>query len=166
VPSLDATLTRVKHSTTPQTRSGRGPARRVGRTLAFVLPVVLVFSGTLAVAHVNWSGSPSSPVLAAADTAVSGASSAGASSRGAARAPHEVLRDTLLVELRRENPGVVLTHLQQAVNDRPSLARHCTSIARALGREAVRMYGSTKAQSFARPVCDTAFASGVLAAHG
>ncbi|MBL3667418.1 hypothetical protein JL475_15750 [Streptomyces sp. M2CJ-2] len=151
----------MKHSTTPQTRSGRGPARRVGRTLAFVLPVVLVFSGTLAVARVNWSGSPSSPVLAAADTAVSGASS-----RAAARAPHEALRDTLLVELQRENPGVALTHLQQAVNDRPSLARHCTSIARALGKAAVRMYGPTKAQSFARPVCDTSFASGVLTAHG
>lgn len=151
----------MKHSTTPQTRSGRGPARRIGRTLAFVLPVVLVFSGTLAVARVNWSGSPSSPVLAAADTAVSGASS-----RAAARAPHEVLRDTLLVELQRENPGVALTHLQQAVDDRPSLARHCTSIARALGRAAVRMYGPTKAQSFARPVCDTSFASGVLTAHG
>ncbi|WP_457459950.1 hypothetical protein [Streptomyces sp. TE5632] len=152
----------MKHSTTPQTRSGRGPARRVGRTLAFVLPVVLVFSGTLAVARVNWSGNPSSPVLAAADTAVSGASSAGASSR----APHEVLRDTLLVELQKEDPGVALTHLQQAVNDRPSLARHCTSIARALGKAAVRMYGPTKAQSFARPVCDTSFASGVLTAHG
>lgn len=163
--SLDATLTRVKHSTTPQTRSRRGPARRVGRTLAFVLPVVLVFSGTLAVARVNWSGNPSGPVLAAADTAVPGASSAVASSRAAARAPHEVLRDTLLVESQRENPGVALTHLQQAVDDRPSLARHCASIARALGKAAVRIYGPARAQSFARPVCDTSFASGVLTAH-
>ncbi|MGW5211396.1 hypothetical protein ACWEQO_09330 [Streptomyces sp. NPDC004051] len=151
----------MKHSTTPQTRSGRGPARRVGRTLAFVLPVVLVFSGTLAVARVNWSGSPSNPVLAAADTVAPGASSG-----AAARAPHEVLRDTLLLESQKENPGVALTHLQQAVNDRPSLARHCTSIARALGEAAVRRYGPTKAQSFARPVCDTSFASGVLTAHG
>ncbi|MGW5972986.1 hypothetical protein [Streptomyces sp. NPDC055186] len=151
----------MKHSTTPQTRSGRGPARRVGRTLAFVLPVVLVFSGTLAVARVNWSGSPSNPVLAAADTVAPGASS-----DAAARAPHEVLRDTLLLESQKENPGVALTHLQQAVNDRPSLARHCTSIARALGEAAVRMYGPAKAQSFARPVCDTSFASGVLTAHG
>ncbi|CAM5715047.1 hypothetical protein [Streptomyces hirsutus] len=156
----------MKHSTTPQTRRGRGPARRVGRTLAFVLPVVLVFSGTLAVAGVNWSGRPSSPVLAAADTAVSGASSSGASSRTAERAPHQVLRDRLLVELHKENPGVALTHLQQAVNDRPSLARHCASIARALGKAAVRVYGPTRAQSYARPVCDTSFASGVLTAHG
>ncbi|MEU1692317.1 hypothetical protein [Streptomyces hirsutus] len=156
----------MKHSTTPQTRRGRGPARRVGRTLAFVLPVVLVFSGTLAVAGVNWSGRPSSPVLAAADTAASGASSSGASSRTAERAPHQVLRDRLLVELHKENPGVALTHLQQAVNDRPSLARHCASIARALGKAAVRVYGPTRAQSYARPVCDTSFASGVLTAHG
>lgn len=150
----------MKHSTTPQTRRGRGPARRVGRTLALVLPVVLVLSGTLAVARVNWSGDPQSPVLTAADTAASGSSS-----RAAARAPQEVLRDKLLVELQEKDPGVALTHLQQAVNDRPSLARHCASIARALGRAAVRVYGPTKAQSYARPVCDTAFASGVLAAH-
>ncbi|SDC91398.1 hypothetical protein [Streptomyces prasinopilosus] len=161
----------MKHSTTPQTRRGRGPARRVGRTLAFVLPVVLVFSGTLAVAGVNWSGSPSGPALAAADTDVSGASSSrasssGASSRAAERTPHQALRDRLLVELHEEDPGVALTHLQQAVNDRPSLARHCVSIARDLGRAAVRRYGPTRAQSYARPVCDTSFASGVLTAHG
>ncbi|MFE9922273.1 hypothetical protein ACFYQA_11965 [Streptomyces sp. NPDC005774] len=151
----------MKHSTTPQMRRGRGPARRVGRTLAFVLPVVLVFSGTLAVAGVNWSGRPSGPVLAAADTTVSDASS-----RAAERVPHEALRDRLLVELHKENPGVALTHLQQAVNDRPSLARHCMSIARELGKAAVRVYGPTRAQSYARPVCDTSFASGVLTAHG
>ncbi|MEF9904780.1 hypothetical protein [Streptomyces sp. P9-A2] len=161
----------MKHSTTPQMRRGRGPARRVGRTLAFVLPVVLVFSGTLAVAGVNWSGIPSSPVLAAADTTVSdasssGASSSGTSSRAVERVPHEALRDRLLVELHKENPGVALTHLQQAVNDRPSLARHCMSIARELGKAAVRVYGPTRAQSYARPVCDTSFASGVLTAHG
>jgi hypothetical protein len=51
------------------------------------------------------------------------------------------------------------------VNGHPSLARHCGSIARALGRAAVRIYGASRAQSYARPVCDTAFASGVLAAH-
>ncbi|MEV8596514.1 hypothetical protein [Streptomyces sp. NPDC052012] len=149
----------MKHSTTPQTRRGRGPARRVGRTLALVLPVVLVLSGTLAVARVNWSGDSTSPVLTAADTSASGTSSR------AARAPHEVLRDKLLVELQEKDPGVALTHLQQAVNDRPSLAKHCASIARALGKAAVRVYGPTKAQSYARPVCDTSFASGVLAAH-
>jgi hypothetical protein len=118
-----------------------------------------VLSGTLAVARVNWSGTPSSPVLTAAQTTASGASS-----RTAARAPHEVLRDALLVELQQKDPGVALTHLQQAVNDRPSLAKHCASIARALGKAAVRVYGPTKAQSFSRPVCDTSFATGVVTA--
>ncbi len=148
----------VKHSTTRQTRRGRGPARRIGRSLAFVLPVVLVLSGTLAVTRVNWSGDPSDSVLAASEATSPQASSA--------RAPHEVLRDRLLTELQEEDPGVALTHLQQAVNERPSLADHCATIARALGRAAVKVYGPTRAQSYARPVCDTAFASGVLAAHG
>ncbi|MYR43901.1 hypothetical protein [Streptomyces sp. SID5910] len=150
----------MKHSASQQTRSGRGPARRIGRSLAFVLPVVLVLSGTLAVTRVNWSGDPSNSVLTASD-----ASAAGASTRAGARAPHDVLRDRLLTELQEEDPGVALTHLQQAVDDRPSLAKHCASIARALGRAAVKVYGPTRAQSYARPVCDTAFASGVLAAH-
>ncbi|MFE2050165.1 hypothetical protein [Streptomyces sp. NPDC059459] len=151
----------MKHSSNRQTRRGRGPARRIGRSLAFVLPVVLVLSGTLAVTRVNWSGDPSDSVLAASE-----ASSSKASSRAAARAPHEVLRDRLLTELQEEDPGVALTHLQQAVDERPSLAGHCASLARALGRAAVKVYGPTRAQSYARPVCDTAFASGVLAAHG
>ncbi|MER7404050.1 hypothetical protein ABT373_16540 [Streptomyces sp. NPDC000070] len=151
----------MKHSTNQQTRRGRGPARRIGRTLAFVLPVVLVLSGTLAVTRVNWSGSPSDPVLTAADTSMSAGSP-----RAAKRAPQDVLRDKLLTELQEENPGVALTHLQQAVNGRPSLAKHCASIARALGQAAVRVYGPTRAQSYARPVCDTAFATGVAAAHG
>ncbi|MEV7687277.1 hypothetical protein ACFW1F_13175 [Streptomyces bungoensis] len=151
----------MKHSTTPQTRRGHrgGPARRIGRTLALVLPVVLVLSGTLAVTRVNWTGSPSS-VLTASDV-----TSAAVSSKAVSRAPQDVLRDQLLTELQEKNPGVVLTHLQQAVDGRPSLARHCSSIARALGRAAVRIYGAPRAQSYARPVCDTAFASGVLAAH-
>jgi hypothetical protein len=151
----------VKHSTTTQTRrSHRGPARRVGRTLALVLPVVLVLSGTLAVTRVNWTGSPSSSVLTATDV-----TSAEVPTKSVARAPEDVLRDQLMSELQDKNPGVVLTHLQQAVNGHPSLARHCSSIARALGRAAVRIYGAPRAQSYARPVCDTAFASGVLAAH-
>ena len=141
-----------------QTRRGRGPARRIGRSLAFVLPVVLVLSGTLAVTRVNWSGNSTDPVLTAADTSVG-------SPRVAKRAPQDVLRDKLLTELQEEDPGVALTHLQQAVNGRPSLAKHCASIARALGQAAVRVYGPTRAQSYARPVCDTAFATGVAAAH-
>ncbi|MGA5118873.1 hypothetical protein [Streptomyces pseudogriseolus] len=150
----------MTHSIHPQTRRGRGPARRIGRSLALVLPVVMVLSGTLAVARVNWSGNPQSPVLTAADT------SAGASSRNAARAPQDVLRDQLLMELQKKDPGAALTQLQQAVNDRPSLARHCASIARSLGKAAVHVYGPTKAQSYARPVCDTSFATGVVAANG
>ncbi|MEU2909822.1 hypothetical protein ACWCQ0_00990 [Streptomyces massasporeus] len=148
----------MKHSMNQQTRRGRGPARRIGRTLAFVLPVVLVLSGTLAVTRVNWSGNSTDPVLTAADTSVG-------SPRVAKRAPQDILRDKLLTELQEEDPGVALTHLQQAVNGRPSLAKHCASIARALGQAAVRVYGPTRAQSYARPVCDTAFATGVAAAH-
>ncbi|MES9617822.1 hypothetical protein ACPCBX_14530 [Streptomyces tuirus] len=148
----------MKHSMNQQTRRGQGPARRIGRTLAFVLPVVLVLSGTLAVTRVNWSGNSTDPVLTAADTSVG-------SPRVAKRAPQEILRDKLLTELQEEDPGVALTHLQQAVNGRPSLAKHCASIARALGQAAVRVYGPTRAQSYARPVCDTAFATGVAAAH-
>ena len=148
----------MKHSTNQQTRRGRGPARRIGRSLALVLPVVLVLSGTLAVTRVNWSGNPSHSVLAASDTSVSGTSS-----RTVSRAPQDVLRDQLLTELQQKDPGIALTHLQQAVNDRPSLAKHCVSIARTLGRAAVRVYGPSRAQSFARPVCDTSFAGGVAA---
>jgi hypothetical protein len=152
----------VKHSTTQQTRRGhRGPARRIGRSLALVLPVVLVLSGTLAVTRVNWSGDPHDSVLAATDV-----STAADGKNAAPRTPQDVLRDQLLAELQAKDPGVALTHLQQAVDERPSLAKHCVSIARALGRAAVRVYGPSRAQSFARPVCDTSFASGVLAARG
>ncbi|MEU3506640.1 hypothetical protein ABZ733_01785 [Streptomyces longwoodensis] len=151
----------VKHSSSsPATRRGQGPARHIGRTLALVLPVVLVLSGTLAVTRVNWSGNPADSVLAASDVAA-----AGDAKHTAPRAPQDVLRDRLLTELQEKDPGTALTHLQEAVNGRPSLARHCSSIARALGRAAVRAYGPTHAQSYARPVCDTSFASGVLAAH-
>lgn len=162
----------MTHSTTPQTRRGHrgGPARRIGRTLALVLPVVLVLSGTLAVTRVNWTGDSDGSVLTASDVAQAPAKPAKA---GTARtvtakkaAPQDVLRDRLLTELQDKNPGVVLTHLQQAVNGHPALAEHCTSIARTLGRAAVRLYGASRAQSYARPVCDTSFATGVLAAHG
>ncbi|MCZ9338770.1 hypothetical protein NGM37_13395, partial [Streptomyces sp. TRM76130] len=76
----------MKHSTALQTRRGRGPARRIGRSLAFVLPVVLVLSGTLAVTRVNWSGAPSNSVLTASDV-----TAPEASSPAAARAPQDVL---------------------------------------------------------------------------
>ncbi|MEU1800102.1 hypothetical protein [Streptomyces sp. NPDC019937] len=134
-------------------------ARRIGRTLALVLPVVLVLSGTLAVTRVPWA-SPS------AESQILTASSDRASTRAVHRAPHELLRDRLLAELQEKDPAVALTHLQVATNERPSLARHCADIARALGRAAVAKYGGTKqAQAYARPVCDTSFASGITQAY-
>jgi hypothetical protein len=150
----------VKHTTIQRNRRGSGPARRIGRSLALVLPVVLVLSGTLAVTRVNWSGSHSSSVLAAAEASPN--TGAGVTPRGEAGPAHKALRDELLLELQEKDPGVALTHLQEEVNARPSLAQHCTSIARALGRAAVKVYGPSRAQSYARPVCDTSFASGVV----
>lgn len=128
-------------------------ARRIGRTLALVLPVVLVLSGTLAVTHVNWSGNTSDSVLTASSEKVSVPAKS--------RAAQDVLRDRLLLELQDSNPGEALTQLQRAIDRKPSLAKHCVSIARALGRAAVQHYGPSRAQSFARPVCDTSFATGV-----
>jgi hypothetical protein len=129
-------------------------ARRIGRTLALVLPVVLVLSGTLAVTSVPWAGRSSESQMLTA-------SSENVSVRAKSRAPHEILREKLLTELQEKNPGVVLTRLQREVEGRPSLARHCMAIARDLGRAAVARYGPSAAQSYARPVCDTSFAAGV-----
>jgi arginyl-tRNA synthetase len=78
------------------------------------------------------------------------------------RAPQDILRDRLLAELQEKDPGTALTHLQREVENSPSLAKHCMSIARALGKAAVRYYGPTRAQSYSRPVCDTSFATGVM----
>lgn len=137
-----------------------GPAHRIGRTLAFVLPVVLLLSGTLAVTAVPWAGRNTESQLLTA-------SSGSASTHAAPRAAHEVLRDRLLTELQEEDPGTALTHLQAEVDRRPSLARHCASIARALGRAAVAKYGGAahRAQAYSRPVCDTSFAAGVAQAR-
>ncbi|MFE6978124.1 hypothetical protein [Streptomyces sp. NPDC057682] len=129
-------------------------ARRIGRTLAFVLPVVMVLSGTLAVTAVPWAASNS-------DAQILAASSQTVSKTAKAPAPQDVLRDRLLAELQQKDPGVALTELQRAVEGRPSLAKHCMSIARALGKAAVRQYGPTRAHRFSRPVCDTSFAAGV-----
>ncbi|MFE7778611.1 hypothetical protein ACFU5O_32960 [Streptomyces sp. NPDC057445] len=129
-------------------------ARRIGRTLALVLPVVLVLSGTLAVTSVPWAGRNT-------ESRMLTASSENVSVRAKSHAPHEVLRDKLLAELQEKDPGTALTHLQREVEERPSLARHCMTIAKALGRAAVAHYGPTRAQSFSRPVCDTSFAAGV-----
>ncbi|MFI9048019.1 hypothetical protein [Streptomyces sp. NPDC053427] len=137
-------------------------ARRIGRTLALVLPVVLVLSGTLAVTRVPWaSKAAESQVL----TASSGKAAVAAAPQ-AARAPQDILRDRLLLDLQEKNPGVALTHLQEEMNARPSLAKHCASIARFLGRAAVAKYGAAhRAQEYSRPVCDTSFATGVAAAQ-
>jgi hypothetical protein len=115
---------------------------------------MLVLSGTLAVTHVPWAAPDAAQVLTA---------SSGEAPAAVARdlAPQDVLRDRLLAELQEQDPGVALTHLQQATNRRPSLAEHCESIARSLGRAAVAKYGSVRAHAFSRPVCDTSFASGV-----
>ena len=129
-------------------------ARRIGRTLALVLPVVLVLSGTLAVTAVPWAGK-------ATESQMLTASSENVSVRAKSRAPQDVLRDRLLTELQAKDPGVALTHLQREVEARPSLAQHCMSIAQALGRAAVDLYGPTRAQRYSRPVCDTSFATGV-----
>ncbi|OKJ99433.1 hypothetical protein AMK26_25645 [Streptomyces sp. CB03234] len=129
-------------------------ARRIGRSLALVLPVVLVLSGTLAVTSVPWAGSSS-------QTQMLTASSENVSVRAKPRAPQDILRDKLLAELQEKDPGVALTHLQRAVEERPSLAGHCMSIARALGKAAVQHYGPVRAQTFSRPVCDTSYATGV-----
>lgn len=129
-------------------------ARRIGRSLALVLPVVLVLSGTLAVTMVPWADTSSSQIVSA--------SAEGVSAPAKPRAAQDVLRDELLSDLQQgETPDDVLTHLQREVDRRPSLAEHCVGIARALGRAAVSAYGPTKAQSFARPVCDTSYATGV-----
>lgn len=145
-------------------------ARRIGRSLALVLPVVLVLSGTLAVSAVPWAGQDGTQMLTAStassamDASATATTSAGTArgAKAASRAPQDVLRDRLLAELQEKDPGTALTHLQREVENRPSLAKHCMSIARSLGAAAVRHYGPTRAQSFSRPVCDTSFALGVM----
>jgi hypothetical protein len=128
-------------------------ARRIGKTLAFVLPVVLVLSGTLAVTRVQWAATGSgNQVLTASHTTTP---------RTGRSAPQEVLRRRLLAELSEKDPSAALTSLQRDMSVQPSLARYCGSLARSLGRAAAERYGARRAQSFSRPVCDTSFASGV-----
>jgi hypothetical protein len=127
-------------------------ARRLGKTFALVLPVVLVLSGTLAVTRVQWAGSPSDGQVLTAS-----------SKKDTALAPQEALRQKLLAELQEKDPGAALTDLQVAMAKQPGLARYCSSLARSLGRAAVAKYdGATqRAQAWSRPVCDTSFATGV-----
>ncbi|CAG6392308.1 hypothetical protein NMG29_25715 [Streptomyces cocklensis] len=134
-------------------------ARRLGKTFALVLPVVLVLSGTLAVTRVPWAVSSSDAQVLTA----SAKSRQEVAAETAAKAPQEALRMRLLAELQEKDPGVALTGLQVAMARQPSLAKYCASIARSLGRAAVAKYdGATqRAQSWSRPVCDTAFATGI-----
>ena len=136
-------------------------ARRIGKTLALVLPVVLVLSGTLAVTRVPWAPSASEAQVLTASTR--------RDATALSHAPQDVLRRRLLAELQEKNPGVALTDLQVEMARRPSLAGYCTGIARALGRAAVAKYtrrfgpaaALRRAQAWSRPVCDTSFAAGV-----
>lgn len=134
-------------------------ARRLGKTFALVLPVVLVLSGTLAVTRVPWAASTSDAQVLTA----SAKSRQEVAASEAARAPQEALRHRLLAELQEKDPGVALTDLQTAMARHPSLSRYCASIARSLGRAAVAKYDGAahRAQAWSRPVCDTAFATGV-----
>lgn len=131
-------------------------ARRLGKTFALVLPVVLVLSGTLAVTRVPWAASSS-------EAQVLTASARTGEQAAAAQAPQEALRARLLAELQQKDPGVALTDLQVAMAHQPSLAKYCVSLARSLGRAAVAKYDGSlrRAQAWSRPVCDTAFATGV-----
>lgn len=134
-------------------------ARRLGKTFALVLPVVLVLSGTLAVTRVPWAASSSDAQVLTA----SAKTKEQVAAQEASKAPQEVLRRRLLDELQEKDPGAALTQLQVEMARQPSLARYCASIARSLGRAAVAKYdGATqRAQAWSRPVCDTAFATGV-----
>lgn len=130
-------------------------ARRLGKTFALVLPVVLVLSGTLAVTRVPWAASSSDAQILTA--------SARSQDSSVPLEPQEVLRRRLLAEVQDKDPGAALTDLQTAMAKHPSLAKYCASIARSLGRAAVAKYdGATRrAQAWSRPVCDTSFATGV-----
>jgi hypothetical protein len=144
-------------------------ARRIGRSLAFVLPVVMVTTGTLAVTRVPWA--PPAPneeqVLAAAsdDGSIGRVTTpAPAPARTSKLAPQDALRQRLLMVLRDQNPGAALDELASAMRAQPSLTQYCTGLARDLGQAAVRKYNGNirKAESYARPVCDGSYAVGTL----
>lgn len=144
--------------------------RRIGKTIAFVLPVVLVTTGTLAVTRVPWAppSSPDQQVLAAAAADGSIGLNPARTDRAAQQtSPKDALRHRLLNELHAHNPGTALNMLDRSMQQHPSLTPYCGDLAQALGRAAVRKYhGDTqKARSFARPVCDGSFAAGVVGSH-
>ncbi|MFJ6216804.1 hypothetical protein ACIQGZ_26270 [Streptomyces sp. NPDC092296] len=142
-------------------------ARRIGKTIAFALPVVLVTTGTLAVTRVPWAPPTSSDhqVLAAAAADGTIGITPDRTDRPAKHAsPEDALRDRLLKDLRRHDPGTALTMLDRSMREHPSLTPYCTGLAQDLGRAAVRKYHGDvrRARSFARPVCDGSFAAGAV----
>ncbi|MFI6153142.1 hypothetical protein ACIBCA_10645 [Kitasatospora sp. NPDC051170] len=146
--------------------------RRIGQTVALTLPVVLVTTGTLAVTRVPWApptGLDQQVVAASSgDGAGIGRSSTAASTSTTKSqdglAPQESLRVALLDELRAKNPSAALDLLERSMREQPALTPYCTSLATELGKAAVRKYQGDvqRARSFARPVCDGAFAAGVV----
>jgi len=131
-----------------------------------VLPVVLVTTGTLAVTRVPWAPPTSSQQVLAAAAADGSIGIAPADSHRPVRrpTPQETLLQRLLHDLAVHDPGSALTMLDRSMRSRPSLTPHCTELAQALGRAAVRKYHGDvkKARSYARPVCDGSFAAGTV----
>ncbi|WP_354641237.1 hypothetical protein [Kitasatospora camelliae] len=139
--------------------------RRIGQTIAFTLPVILVTTGTLAVTRVPWApptGLDQQVVAASSGDGTIGRTSTAPSTQGLA--PQEALRVDMMEELRSHNPGSALDLLERTMREKPSLTPYCTSLAAELGRAAVKKYQGDlqRARSFARPVCDGSFASGVV----
>ncbi|AXI78255.1 hypothetical protein [Peterkaempfera bronchialis] len=141
-------------------------ARRIGKTIAFVLPVVLVTTGTLAVTRVPWAppSSGDQQVLAAASADGTIGITPRAHRPVKQTSPQEALLQRLLRELKVHDPGSALSMLDRSMRRQPSLTPHCTELSQALGRAAVHKYHGDvkKARSFARPVCDGSFAAGVV----
>ncbi|MGA5818648.1 hypothetical protein ACPC54_12415 [Kitasatospora sp. NPDC094028] len=142
--------------------------RRIGQTVALTLPVVLVTTGTLAVTRVPWApptGLDQQVVAASSGDGAGIGRSAGTTAKSSdALAPQESLRVALLDELRAKNPSAALDLLERSMREQPALTPYCTSLATELGKAAVRKYQGDvqRARSFARPVCDGAFAAGVV----
>ncbi|OIV37765.1 hypothetical protein BIV57_09340 [Mangrovactinospora gilvigrisea] len=137
-------------------------ARRLGRSIALILPVSLVLSGTLAVTRVPWVASSAGSQLLTASTSTGGGSEHAARPAAAPPQQHRPLtaaglKGSLLTTVREKDPGVALNDLNRAVLEHPSLAAHCTALAHSIGHAAVAKYGAAKARTFARPVCDASY---------
>ncbi|MFE6051135.1 hypothetical protein ACFQ6N_10285 [Kitasatospora sp. NPDC056446] len=141
--------------------------RRIGQTFALTLPVVLVTTGTLAVTRVPWApptGLDQQVVAASTGDGAGIGRSDTATRTTDGLAPQESLRVALLDELRAKSPSAALDLLERSMREQPSLTPYCSSLATELGKAAVRKYQGDvqRARSFARPVCDGAFAAGVV----